>query len=398
MTRHVLIAGGGIAGSAAALALRRAGMAVTVYEARLDAGDYSGAALRLPRNGLDALRAIEAHQAVVAVSAPLPRTELLSGTGRLLGTVALSTGSEQEQPRALTRAQLAGALRAEAVRQGARLELGRSLRTAERTGSGVLATFADSGTAEGEVLIGADGVHSTVRGLVDPAAPEPRFCGTHIRYGYTPRTVQAPPAPEAFRIFWGRNATFGYTSATGDYYWFAGIPAREPLPTTAAAELEGSRQWLLGLFRRDRTPATAIIRDAEVILATNPRAVPGLSSWHNGSMVVIGDAAHAVPPATEQGAALAIEDAVVLAQSLRDAGDTGQALSAFEAARRERVERVAARGAGQTARLRARTGWLARRKRDRAMAEAVRGGALAPPAWLHDFHLDWEERTSGTGD
>ncbi|WP_216211030.1 FAD-dependent monooxygenase [Amycolatopsis aidingensis] len=392
MTRRILIAGGGIAGSAAALALGQAGIAATVYEARRDAGDYSGAALRLPRNGLDALRAIGAHQAVIEASALLLRTDLGSGTGRQLGTVRLSSGPDQEPPRAVPRAKLARILREEAEQRGATVELGKSLTTAKTTDTGVLATFDDGTTAEAEVLIGADGIHSTVRGLVDPSAPEPRFCGVHILHGYTAQSVSASPSPDAFKIFWGKNATFGYTSAAGDYYWFGSIPADAPLDSAQATNVEALRSRLLKLFRRDRTPASAIIRAADVILATSPREVRDLASWHNGSMVVIGDAAHAVPPATEQGAALALEDAVVLAQCLRDADDPQHALRVFEGVRRERVERVVARGAGRTAQRRRMPRWLAQRKRDQAIARAAQNGAMAPPSWLHDHHLEWEQR------
>lgn len=390
MTRSVMVIGGGIAGPAAALALRQAGIAATVYEARA-AGEQTGVALRLPRNGLNALEAIGAYQPVARASVPLPRTELGSGSGRHLGTVLLADEARGPQPRVLSRAKLAEVLREEAVRRGADIEDGKRLVNAQQTDAGVRATFHDGTTAEADALIGADGINSTVRQIMTPDAPEPQYCGTHIIYGYTPPILDAQPSPDAFKIFWGRKATFGYTSATGDFYWYGSIPAPEP-HTSEPADPEYWRRRLLRLFRRDRTPATTIIRAAEVIVPTSTRELRELPSWHNDAMILIGDAAHAAVPATEQGAALAIEDAVVLAQCLRDSDDPPAAFAAFEAARRARVARAAASRRGRTGHRRGVPRWFEQRTRERQVMQALENGAMKPPAWLHDFRIEWQQR------
>lgn len=391
MTRRVVVIGGGVAGSAAAVALRKAGIAVTVYEARPDGGDNTGAALRLPRNGLAALDTIDAYQPVADASVPLPRTDLGTGSGRHLGTVMLDTDTTGHDPRVLSRAKLAQVLRDEAVRCGADVEVGKRLAQAKQTPAGALATFQDGTAAEADILIGADGINSAVRQAIAPSAPEPTYCGTHIVYGYTPPIPDAQPSPDAFKIFWGRKATFGYTSATGDFYWYGSIPAPEP-HTAEPADPEHWRRSLLRLFRRDHTPATSIIRAATTIVPTSTRELTDLPSWHNDTMVLIGDAAHAAVPATEQGAALAIEDAVVLAQCLRDTDNAPRALAAFETARRERVVRAAASRRGRTAHQRGVPRWIEQRKRERQVAQALASGTMTPPSWLHDFRIDWDQR------
>ncbi|MFI9452532.1 FAD-dependent monooxygenase [Amycolatopsis sp. NPDC052450] len=390
MTHHAIIVGGGIAGSAAAIALRKAGITAEVYEARHDGGDYSGAALRLPRNGLNALRAIDAHDIVTELSYPVANTELSSGTGRHLGTVSFTGNGYNDVPRTMPRARLARVLRAAAAARGAAVTMNKRLIAATSHSGSVLATFDDGSTAEGTVLIGADGLNSTTRRMTFPSAPEPHYAGTHLVYGYAPASTAAPPSPDAFHIYWGRKATFGYTTAGGDIYWYANIASPEPLSTEEPRDTETWRKRLTKLFRRDRTPAADIIRAATVILPSNTRTLDTMPTWRTDQIILIGDAAHAVPPATEQGAALALEDAVVLAQQLRSNEETATALEAFEAMRRERVIRAGTSRRSRTTHRRGTPRWIEQRSRDRRIAQAAQSGAMDPPAWLHDHQIVWD--------
>ncbi|WP_410658376.1 FAD-dependent monooxygenase [Amycolatopsis sp. lyj-112] len=394
MTHHAIIVGGGIAGSAAAIALRKAGITADLYEARRDGGDYTGAALRLPRNGLNALRAIDAHDVVTDISYPVANTELSSGTGRHLGTVSFTGNGQSETPRTMPRARLARALRNAAADRGATVSMNKRLVAVDTRSGGVIATFDDGSTAEGTVLIGADGLNSTTRRLAFPAAAEPRYAGTHLVYGYAPANATAPPSPDAFHIYWGKKGTFGYTTAAGDIYWYANIASPEPLPADEPRDTEVWRKRLTRLFRHDRTPAANIIRAANVILPSNTRTLDTMTTWHTDRIVLIGDAAHAVPPATEQGAALAIEDAVVLAQKLRDSQETTPALEVFEATRRERVTQAGASRRSRTKHRRGTPRWIEQRSRDRRIAQAVQSGAMNPAAWLHDHQIAWHEVTN----
>ncbi|WP_414943213.1 FAD-dependent monooxygenase [Amycolatopsis sp. cmx-11-32] len=389
MTHHAIIVGGGIAGSAAALALRKAGITAEVYEARHDGGDYSGAALRLPRNGLNALRAIDAHDIVTEISYPVANTELSSGTGRHLGTVSFTGNGPNDVPRTMPRARLARVLRTAAADRGAAVTMNKRLIAATSRSGSVIATFGDGSTAEGTVLIGADGLNSTTRQLTFPSAPEPHYAGTHLVYGYAPASTAAPPSPDAFHIYWGKKATFGYTTAAGDIYWYANIASPEPLPADEPRDIETWRKRLIRLFRRDHTPATTIIRTADVILPSNTRTLDTMPAWHTDHIVLIGDAAHAVPPATEQGAALALEDAVVLGQTLRDNQKTTSAIEGFEATRRERVTRAGSSRHSRTTHRRGTPRWIEQRRRDHRVTQAVQSGAMNPPAWLHDHQIPW---------
>src|SRR5919199_1993813 len=121
--KKALIIGGGVAGPVAAMALGRAGVDSVVYEAYARGADEAGAFLTFASNGLDALRAIDAHHLVLDKGFPTPRMEIQSGTGKHLGSVpnggTLPDGSVSQT---LKRSDLYRALRDEAVRRGARVE------------------------------------------------------------------------------------------------------------------------------------------------------------------------------------------------------------------------------------------------------------------------------------
>jgi hypothetical protein len=101
----------------------------------------------------------------------------------------------------------------------------------------------------------------------------------------------------------------------------------------------------LVLFARDATPAVEIIRATpEDFAGTNQYDMPSVPTWHRDALIIVGDVAHAVSPSSGQGASMACEDSIVLAQCLRDLPDTRRAFAAYERLRRERVERVVAYG------------------------------------------------------
>lgn len=390
MTGHVVICGGGIAGTTAALALRTAGIAVTVVEIR-PADQGGGAVVRLNPNGMDALRAIGAHQAVIGASFPLVRSEFFGPDGRRRGyRITADPGSERGLPRVLHWWRLYDVLRAEAIRRGAVFRHGSPVVDVERTGSGITAVLEDGGRVDGDVLVGADGVHSRIRPLIDPAAPSPQRLGTRTVYGFAPDPPCEPPPPEVLRIHGGSRAFFAPTrdSRTGGCFWFTSLRAPAPAPDG----IEDLRRELLEVFADDGAPAVPTIEHSDRILAFDDHALPHLPRWHTDRMVVIGDAAHVAPPASEQGAAIAVEDGVVLAQCLRDEPTPAAAFAEFERRRRERVEAVVALGTrgtrGAHERGLARTLRQAR-ARVTALTAWQRRPDTAGPAWAYDHHIDW---------
>jgi 2-polyprenyl-6-methoxyphenol hydroxylase-like FAD-dependent oxidoreductase len=350
MTR-ILIVGGGIAGTAAALALHKAGVDVTVFEEHPDSGSDIGAFLTLASNGMLALAQIDAARAVAGTGFPLTRMRILGDRGDEVASAPLGDHlHELSQYRCLRRAELVVALQGEARRRRIAVRHGRRLTTVTEHATGVTATFDDDSTADGDLLIGADGLNSVVRSLIDPAAAPPRYAGQRVFYGYT--TEAAPPKePRRIDMIRGSAAAFGYTvSPHGETYWFARVPGPELSPDEIAGT--GPARWreqLVALLRPDATPAAGIVAATGTrLLVTNACDLPAVTRWRTGRMLIIGDAAHAASPATGQGASMALEDAVVLAKALRDAGSTEAAFHAYERLRRPRVEANIANSARMT--------------------------------------------------
>jgi FAD-dependent urate hydroxylase len=399
MTRALII-GGGVAGPVAAMALQRAGIEAVVYEAYTPATEEVGSYLTVATNGIDALRAIDADTPVLHAGFPTPTNLLYSGTGRRLG--AVSNGGvlpDGTTAHTIKRARLYRVLHQQAAARGVHIQGGKRLRDVEPTpAGGVLARFDDGTQAAGEVLIGADGVHSTTRHLIDPAAPAPRYVGLVNFGGYTPHT--APDAePGAWHMIFGRRAFFGYVvDPAGGTVWFANVP-RPPVTREERAAIT-TQQWqrqLLELFAGDRGPASDLVAAGILELAAdNTYDLPQVPTWHKGPMVVIGDAAHAPSPSSGQGASMAAEDAVVLAKCLRDLPDLPQALAAYERLRRARVERIVAQGARSSS---SKTpGPVGRVVRDLLLPVVfkllVTDKSLA---WIYDHHIDWDTPNTPTG-
>ena len=391
-----LIAGGGVAGPVTAMALQRAGIEAVVYEAHVPTTGEAGSYLTVATNGLDALRAVDADGPVLAAGFPTPVNVLLSGSGRRLGVVSnggrLADGTVSHT---IKRARLYRALHDEAAARGVRTEYGRRLVGAEVHAGGVTAAFQDGTRETGDLLVGADGVHSVTRRLLDPAAPAGRYVGLVNFGGYTPDSAGATE-PGAWHMIFGRRAFFGYVvDPDGGTVWFANVP--RPAVTVAERAATSPQQWqrqLVELFASDHGPAADLIAAGTLELAgDSTHDLPSVPTWHKGPMVIVGDAAHAPSPTSGQGASMAAEDGVVLAQCLRDLPGIPEALAAYERLRRRRVERIVAQGA--------RTGSA---KTPGPVGRALRDLALPlvfkllvtdrSMAWIYDHHIDWDARVT----
>ena len=265
-----------------------------------------------------------------------------NGNGRQFGEFANLPG----QPSlAMWRADLHRVVHQHAVAAGIAVQHGKRLVDVREDPSGVTAVFSDGSTATADVLVGADGIRSTVRSLIDPDAPDARYVGLLGFGGFAPGA--APAEPEAMHFVYGKEAFFGYwTLPDGRTGWFSNLPHEKPLPMAEARRVPAD-EWMRQLRARhsEDFPAHDVLRHADadgLMVIGSLEILPKVPQWHRGRMALVGDAAHAPSSSSGQGASLAVESAVQLARCLRDLPDAGTAFAAYERLRRSRVEKIAA--------------------------------------------------------
>ncbi|MFF2812037.1 FAD-dependent monooxygenase [Streptomyces sp. NPDC058000] len=344
--RTALVIGGGVAGPVAALALRKAGITATVYEAYPTAADGVGAWLGLAPNGLAALATVGADAAVRAVGQPVPGVVMADGAGHHF----TSFDGFPELPATMTmpRDRLFRALADHAVGEGIRFVYGKRCVGAEETSDGVTAHFADGTSATADLLIGADGIRSTVRTVIDPQAPAPEYGGV-LSFGGRTRAdsgieAEVEAAPGTMYFAFGRAFMGYWRGPDGRLIWFAGLPTDTP-PSQEDLARVPTTEWLRKLrdLYAGHVPGERLLRhtdpDALMVVGQMER-MPSVPHWHRGRMVLVGDAVHAPSSSSGQGASLAIESAVELARCLRDLPTYREAFAAYEALRRPRVEAI----------------------------------------------------------
>ncbi len=325
---RAVIVGGGIGGLCAALALRRGGWDVTVLESAPRVAAV-GAGITLMANalaGLDALGVGDEVRAQGQVDAPggtrTPDGRWLAriDAGRLeaaLGTAALGI-HRATLHRVLLDALAPSALVTDA--SVARVEPG--------------AVLSSAGRFEADLVVGADGIDSVVRRQLWPSAAPPRYVGTTAWRGVTDEPW---PGELTVAITWGRGTEFGMVPL-GDrrVYWFGA--ANAPEGTRAADEKAAVR----AVFGGWHDPVPALLDATTTVLHHDLRHLPEpLPTYVRGTVALLGDAAHAMTPNLGQGAAQAIEDAVILGQVCRVDRPVAEGLADYDARRRPRSQRVA---------------------------------------------------------
>jgi 2-polyprenyl-6-methoxyphenol hydroxylase-like FAD-dependent oxidoreductase len=390
MIRTALVIGGGIAGPVAAMALQKAGIDAVVYEAHASSAGDAGGGLTLAPNGLDALDVIGVGGLVRPAGTPVTGIVMQDWKGKPLGEFGNPPGVPPMQ--FFYRGDLYRMLHEEAARRGIRIEHGKRLADATQTADGVIARFDDGTEAAGDILIGADGIHSTVRTLIDADAPDPGYTGL-ISFGARVANPGVPATEGKMPMSFGKHAFFGYqvfdeTSAI----WFVNLPYSEPLSVAEARRTPAS-QWLpllAATFADDRTPAAQLINrtdPADLLIVGPMENMPRVPVWSRGRMVLVGDSAHAPSSSSGQGASLAIESAVVLARCLRDL-PCDQALAAYETLRRPRVERVIKETTRKNSNKTA--GPAGRVLFALAMKVFTKLAKPEKVAWMFDYRIDWD--------
>ncbi|MFI8191798.1 FAD-dependent oxidoreductase [Streptomyces sp. NPDC085946] len=334
--RTVLVVGGGAAGNAVTILLRRAGIAVDLVEAKDDWNATAGSGITLQGNALRVLRELGVWEQVQASGFAFGSVGITAPDGTVLHVQRdLRTGGD-DLPATLgmQRPRLQGIL-IEAVRaSGARVRLGTRAESLVQDGDGVDVRFTDGTAGRYDLVIAADGLGSTTRAAIGiTAKPEPT--------GMAIWRVAAPRPAGVVRtdLAYGGPAYIAGYCPTSDTTLYAYVV--EANRDRAAIPPESYADEMLRLARSYGgfwPEITAHITDpAEVNYTWFDRLLVE-GSWHRGRVVLVGDAAHCCPPTLAQGAALSLEDAWVLTQMLTGAGTWDDAL--LQAYYERRVGRV----------------------------------------------------------
>ena len=342
MAGSVAIVGAGIGGLTLALSLHARGVPVTVYERASELREV-GAAVALSANGLRPLDELGLLGRLEAVATQ--PTELIHRGWRTHERITAFPVGIDGSYRSRFGAPYLGIHRAEFQRvlSGAcppgMIRMGSEVVSA--TPDGTL-TLASGETVTASVVVGADGVHSRLRSLVDPSA-QPVYTGTSGFRGLVPvRSLPTLPDPGAIQFWMGPDAHLLHYAIgprgedvnflavlEGPDAWTAGAGPAEAAPGTLARAFEG---WAPAV----REMVEAVPQSAHWPLYT----LPPLSRWSAGRVVLLGDAAHTMLPHHGQGANQSIEDAVVLADLLAAGDDHASAVALYERLRRSRTRQV----------------------------------------------------------
>ena len=351
--RKALIIGAGIAGPATGILLHRAGVDCEIYEA----WPYSkgiGGGLQIAPNGMHVMEELGLARELIGRGSVAESFDLYSQAGRKLGSLNRDMERRFGQPAVnVCRAALNEILLDKAWSSCVSLYFEKRLiKVEDRGDQPVVAYFADGTTAEGDFLIGADGVHSVARRQVVPDGPTPFDTGLIGFGGFVPHAVlEGGALGRRVETTFGRSGFFGYGYCSADprdgVMWWSTQPSRG-MDAAAFRSLDQAalKQHLRDFHRGWRDPIPQILDAAEAIVVTDTLDVATLPTWSRKRSLLIGDAAHATSPHAGQGASLALEDAMRLAKLMRHGQENGQQLGLifqnFEAERRPRAEKIVA--------------------------------------------------------
>ena len=332
--RNVLIVGGGVGGMAAAIRLREAGINVDLVDIDPKWGVY-GTGITLSVLTLRALCDLGLAAEVMAEGNCYDGFTICNSKGDILQQIQSPRLYSKDVPAegGILRPALHAIMKKRVLASQANVRTGVTIEGLEQDADKVRVRFTDGSSGDYDLLIGADGLFSKVRGMIFPDAPKPKFTGQacwrvlfDIPQGWT-----------CGRMFLGDKIKLGFTLCSPDkmyLYLLEHVPNNPWRDAKALPELlRGLMDGFGGEAARLRETIDAdtpiIYRPLESILLTE--------TWSQGRVVLLGDAAHATTPHLGSGAGAAVEDAIVLTEELVSSASTEEALVNFD---RRRIPRA----------------------------------------------------------
>ena len=338
--QRVLVVGGGIGGLSAAIGLRQAGLEVDLVE-KNPAWDVYGVGIIQPGNALRALHELGLAGEAVAQGHPIMGdvTWLADGETKLAENEwpgLIASPPTLPPGNGITRPRLHRIFQQHTLDSGADVRTGVTFTAIEHGDEAVSVTFSDGQAREYDLVVGADGLYSQVRETVFGADPAPSYTG-QVCWRYNLPRIDGL---DKIWIYIGASGTAGFVPLAPDLMYMLTIekpPEGAPLRLERAGMAALYRERLAG-FGGIVSAQRELIVDDDAVVYRPVENVLVSPPWHRGRVVLIGDAAHATSPHCGQGAAQAIEDALVLREELGVDQPLEQALEAFTRRRFERCK------------------------------------------------------------
>lgn len=332
-----IIIGAGIGGLCASIALRKVGVHTTLFDRRAEV-HFGGAGLGIGANAVRALHMLGASEELFCLGKTMSSIQIMTEQGKILSNTHTSAISRKYglDNVNIDRAKLLDIL-LRAAGDGHHIHTRKECVGFEQHAGGVKVWFKDGSSAEGDMLVAADGIRSIIRRTLLPLT-EPQYAG----YTCWRAVVPVNPAethfnPNVFTETWGRGGRFGIVPLANDQiYWFACLNAIEGDPRFAKYTSDD----LACHFQHYHEPIPQVLSASREgnLLHHDIMFLPPIRRYAFGRIALLGDAAHATTPNMGQGAGLAIEDAVILAGNLKRSLNIEAALERYS---KQRVKRTA---------------------------------------------------------
>jgi 2-polyprenyl-6-methoxyphenol hydroxylase-like FAD-dependent oxidoreductase len=338
MSMRAVVIGAGIGGLTAAIALRRAGVEVSIFE-RAQELKERGAALGVTSNAVAALRALGIYGALEAQGQVIEVFRIHDARGRLIADIPMKElQDELGVPSVCLHRSALQRVLLEAA-DGCDIQLGAKCERFETNGRGVRVHFADGRSAAADILIGADGLYSAVRRqLTGPQ--EPRY-GGYVCWLATLPYAHPRLTKGYVGFYWGHGTRFGLIDIGGGHAYWWGTQNRS-CRVDPSEGAETIKQSVVRCFEdyTDEVRCAVAATPAEAVLQLDALDRPFASQWGKGPVTLLGDAAHPMLTSLAQGACMAMEDAVVLGKCVATTRDPVSSLRRYELLRRKRTKQM----------------------------------------------------------
>lgn len=333
--KKVLVVGGGIGGQSVAIALAQAGIETEIIEIK-EAFNVYGVGIIQQANALRALDQIGIADETMRRGFPYGQVKMFTAGGHSIGLAGAPSMGKYPSHNGISRRILHEVMFEEAQKLGIPYRMGITVVSIKNNEDSVTVNFTDGSQGTYDLLIASDGVKSKIRDLVFGKI-HPRYVGLSVwRYPF-----KRHEDLDTGYIYYGRKSKIGFVPMSSESMYMFLVSAEGPNPRLDKADYVPMLKDYLAEFpvkiaqdAREQITETALVnyRPLDALRLPNP--------WYKNRVVVIGDAAHATIPQLGSGAALAIEDAVVLAEELQKTIDVSAALAAFMERRYDRCMMV----------------------------------------------------------